>query len=379
MKVLIVGAGITGLTLANLLQQKDINTSIVEKSPIITDSQYSIALWPAGSRVLKGLGLYEKYKESSIKIKEFSITTDSGSSLANYNMSNILADYGSLRTIVIGEFKKILIDNFGREKIETGKTIKTILPSANNVEVMFSDGGVKTYDLVVGCDGKNSIVRKGLFQKETIFKTNWSGWAWRVDAAIKDYNNKIQEIWGKGKFLSIFPANNGIFCFGAMPDSKINISADHATSEFIHSTFGKLGKDAAKLLSYQGNIKDISFWNFTDVRQPKWYQNRVVLLGDACTSIIPVASLGATAGMESAAVLADELGRTDSHHINHALKLYYKRHLERINTIQKNSRKTVSWMFINGKFRTLERNLLIEMGSGVNFFKDIIDYMNEPI
>lgn len=379
MKVLIVGAGLTGLTLANLLAQKNYQVHICEMADDFINSPYSIALWPTGSRILKGLGLYEVYEKKSTLIEHYQINNENGNTLGSYNMSNVMGNNDPLRTIVIGDLQQILADNFKKERIRFGRNIKTILPSQTNVEVMYNDGGVESFDLIVGCDGKNSGVRNSLFPKVQSYDTSWSGWAWRVNSDFSFMKNRIQEIWAKGKYLSIYPANNGTFCFGAIPNSNISENAAIIDSAFIQEKFSSLGESAQQILSYQQNIKDISFWKFTDLRETKWFMNRVVLVGDACASIIPVASMGAASGMESAAVLADELGRADGKTVNNALKLYYKRHFVRINEMQKNSRKAVGWKFINGKFRTLERNLLIEMGNGVTFFKEVIDLLNQPL
>ena len=53
MKVLIIGGGVAGLTLAGLLQRRGFAPRLVEKAPAFGKVGYVIVIWPSGSRVDK--------------------------------------------------------------------------------------------------------------------------------------------------------------------------------------------------------------------------------------------------------------------------------------------------------------------------------------
>jgi 2-polyprenyl-6-methoxyphenol hydroxylase-like FAD-dependent oxidoreductase len=57
---------------------------------------------------------------------------------------------------------------------------------------------------------------------------------------------------------------------------------------------------------------DMFYWRLDDCRAPSWRAGRVALLGDSACGFLPTAGIGASMAMESAAVLADELDRTDA-------------------------------------------------------------------
>jgi hypothetical protein len=69
MRVLIVGAGIAGLTLSALLRQKGIKPQIVDRASDFAQAGYMLGLFPMGNRVLHGLGARDSSRASSSRCK----------------------------------------------------------------------------------------------------------------------------------------------------------------------------------------------------------------------------------------------------------------------------------------------------------------------
>lgn len=66
-RVIIVGGGPTGLSLANLLKAANIDFLLLEKhKSVLSDIGASIGLWPHSSRILAQLGLEEIAEESNV-------------------------------------------------------------------------------------------------------------------------------------------------------------------------------------------------------------------------------------------------------------------------------------------------------------------------
>ena len=68
MKILIVGAGIGGLTLAAFLRDSNIEYDIVEKAPDWSHQGYSLSLWNNGRNILRKLDLAEKFDSCGTRI-----------------------------------------------------------------------------------------------------------------------------------------------------------------------------------------------------------------------------------------------------------------------------------------------------------------------
>src|SRR4030081_1716361 len=69
MTVLIVRAGIAGLTLSALLRQKGIKPQIVDRASDFAQAGYMLGLFPMGNRVLHGLGARDSSRASSSRCK----------------------------------------------------------------------------------------------------------------------------------------------------------------------------------------------------------------------------------------------------------------------------------------------------------------------
>ena len=93
-KVVIVGASVAGLSLANMLQAKDIDYVVLEAYPAIAPQVgASIGLLPHGNRLLDQLGLFDRILELSPPVDSFSFRDQTGSVLATYqNMDRHLIE-----------------------------------------------------------------------------------------------------------------------------------------------------------------------------------------------------------------------------------------------------------------------------------------------
>ena len=110
-----------------------------------------------------------------------------------------------------------------------------------------------------------------------------------------------------------------------------------------------------------------------------WVHGRVVLLGDAAAGFLPTAGVGASMAMESAAVLADELSRTDRRFLEHALSLYVKRRKRRVEGIQDDSRKLARLMFVQSAPVTAIRNYVSRYMTLEMALASITKAFDEPI
>ncbi len=347
MNILIVGAGIAGLTCAGLLKKQGKKFTIIERnsSESFNTSGYMLGLLPMGMRVLTALDLQKAYFEHSIEMSKYEIHKKNGDLIKAFDLDFINRDYGSYRSISRETLIDILVNRIGREHIRFGATIKHLQQIDNEVKVTFSDNKQESFDVVVVADGIHSQTRSLLWNKDEYeyFDTQWGGWvAWISDQQTDTY----KEYWGAGSFMGMYPVKDHMGVFLGGPNDlikKIGVSA------FCKQIKEEISDDYPILHQALDNLATSEtpfYWEFHDVRTNEWNKGNVILLGDAATGFLPTAGVGASMAMDSAAALVDELSRTDKDHIEYGLKLYIKRQQKRVERNQKDSRQLGKMMFI---------------------------------
>lgn len=378
-EILIVGAGIAGMTLAALLDRRGVNTTIIDKAPSTAHAGYMLGLYQLGYRVLYGLDLYEKFAAESVECEKYASYDNHGDLISEWSLEPISGRYGPLWSCTRPQLVDILRHGLGAVQPRFEQTVTAIDASAQEqASVTFSDGTSRNFDLVVGADGLGSAVRRMVFGEQPGYDTGWGGWVWWAPENVCPVATFL-EYWGASRFLGLYPTRAGVGVFaGAPSENDFDSSADRRARLLQH--FAGMGERADGVLeALPSDDEQLFYWHLRDVRAADWVHNRVVLLGDAAAGFLPTAGIGASMAMESAAVLADELSRTNAQYLAHALSLYVKRRKRRVESIQDDSRNLARLMFVKSAPMAAVRNyasrlMTLEMAMG-----SITKAFDEPI
>jgi 2-polyprenyl-6-methoxyphenol hydroxylase-like FAD-dependent oxidoreductase len=97
MRVLVVGAGIGGLTLAALLLRVDgVEVEIVERAPALRPDGFGLLLYPFGSRVLRELGCWEALLADGCTLSTMSLPDGRGAVVEDYDLAALRERVGPL-------------------------------------------------------------------------------------------------------------------------------------------------------------------------------------------------------------------------------------------------------------------------------------------
>lgn len=368
MRILIVGGGFSGLTLAALLRQTGQEAMLIEREEAYAPVGYVIGLWPLGSRILHGLGLYDQYLEVSVEGRVYQVCDRHGKVLHKYDIGPFFERYGSFRCVTRAALLNILVEYLGNDSIRMGTSIESLEQVGEEVQVTLSDGREETFDLVVGCDGIHSKTRELLFGIADVADTGWAGWAWWVDPSVVPQDS-ISEFWSDSHFFGLYPAKGKLCCFSGVPYATGIFDDPKTRAKRIQDAFQDFGGPVPTILNDLDSDRDISFVRFADVKLEQWHKGRVLLVGDSGQGILPTAGIGATVAMESAAVLADELRRTDARTIPLAIEYFEKRRRDRVDSIQAESRKLAKMMFTESAAMSWAINHMMKFYSEKQLFK----------
>jgi len=379
-KTLIIGAGVAGLTLAALMRQRGEFPVVIERSHHWPTGGYMLGLYPLGSRVLHGLGLYDQYLSHSTTMQQYQICDGHGSVIKSYDLKRLTERFGPMQGIERSTLVEILTEGVKDLPIHTETTVESLQSQDDKVAVTFSDGTSANFDLVVGADGLHSQTRSMILQQQNYhyWDSQWGGWVFWADPSLAPSNVYI-ECWGAGHLLGLYATNNHLGIFVGGPMNTINQMGQSGFFDYIQSQFQASTTSILQVLKAVPHQQDTFFWSLHDCRSHHWRKGRVILLGDAATGFLPTAGVGASMAMESAAALSDELSRTNAERVEQALDLYEKRHRWRVEKAQNNSRQLARLIFVKSKPVDWFRKQLIKFYSVEDFIRSIARIMEEPI
>lgn len=378
MRILIVGSGIAGLTLAALLRQRGQQFDLIERLDNFDNTGYMLGLYPMGSRVLYGLGLHDRFVAESQPTAEYSLWNSKGRHIRDYSFSMFTDRYGPLQTTSRGALADVLRAGLRDHPIRMGCSVERIEQTPNEVRVQFTDGSEAAYHLVVGADGMHSRTREHLFGPVALKRTGWGGWVFWIDGGGMPPAT-IAEYWGSKCMVGMYPTRDRIGCFVGGPEDLVKPLDVAGVKQHVRTRFPQIDGPLQALMDGLSDQHEAFYWPMADVRAPGWVDGRVVLVGDAAVGFLPTAGVGASMAMESAAALNDELTRVDAGFLPNALDLFVKRRKRRVESVQDNSRSLGKLMFANSRAVTAGRDLLMRFYTLEMALKDIVRSMTEPI
>lgn len=378
MNILIVGAGIGGMALAALLRQRGISCSLVDRAENLGGAGYVLALYPMGSRVLHGLGVFPEFRRCSSPFNTYEVHNGQGELLHRFDMAGMVKESGYTGQILRKDLLEILRSAAPDVPLRMGLGLEHLEQKDGRVHVRFTDGSVGEYDAVVGADGIHSRTRRILFGSEPDHETGWGLWLWWTKSEIS--RDTIREYWGKGRFVGLYPTPSMIGAVAAGPRSLLAPEVLDGNGLKVREVFSAMGGGAADVMStFPATTDDLFFWNLNDFRSHRWASGRIALLGDAACAFLPTAGVGASMALESAAVMADELTRTDTEFLPRAFALYEKRRKHRAEMAQDDSRKLAVWMSAESAPLVWTRDQFMKLATIESFAKNIATSLIEPI
>ena len=338
LSILIVGAGIGGLSAAIALRKKGFAVEMIEKDP--TWSVYGVGIIQQSNvvRAAAQLGILDRYLDAGFGFSHVDVFAPTGEHVAHLEIPTLAEGFPAALGVSRPELQRVLGDA-AREAgatIRLGLTVDRIENLSDRVDVVFSNGTSGRYDLVIGADGVFSDMRERILPQAP--RPEFTGQSvWR-------YNLPRPED------IVTLHAYEGVNGIGLVPLSDDLMYMYLTTAEPGNPRYDRKGIAAAmraKLSKASARIRQLAAQITDDegvVYKPlesvfvrgKWHENRVVLIGDAVHATTPHLGQGAGMAIEDGIVLAEELDSAPS--IEEAFRNYRERRFDRCRFIVETSR-----------------------------------------
>ena len=330
LRVLIVGGGIAGLSLALALEKRGIESDVVEQRP--TPPSYGTGLYlPANAvRAIAHLGLLDPVREKAVHIENQRILDQHGRLLSDTHTPAFWASCGPCLSLPHATLHRILGDALRHVKIRAGMSIKDIRQSNGSCSVDFTDGTSAEYDVVVGADGIDSHVRTIAFPGVNPVYGETVCWRFitRNTSGVRAWSAML----GNGSTLLAIPVTAEdvyVYADKTLPGS---FDPQTARSANLVEHFQGFASPVFPLVEQASGDTRIHAGRIGQVTMDHWVRGRIVLMGDAAHASSPSMAEGAGMAMEDALVLAEMLALNQN--AETALSLYEQRRQPRVRWVQ---------------------------------------------
>lgn len=341
-RVLIVGGGVGGLSLAVALGRHGIKAEIVEIKA--QHNVYGVGIIQPGNalRALNSLGLMERCLAEGFQLDDYVIHDGAGAFIARMKLLRIAGpDIPAVNGLPRPALHRILTEAAAAAgaRIRLGLTVETLEQSERGVTVTLTDGARETYDLVVGADGIRSHIRTLLFGNQ--YDPQYTGHGvWRFTTARPAEIDHQIMYFGVGVKAGIMPVSRDQMYLLLVTNEPGNPWME--PDQLARRLHDRLHSFTAPLVqAIRAQIEDparVIYGPIEEVIMPApWYKGRVVLIGDAAHASGPHVSQGATMAIEDAVVLAELIARGEP--ADATLATFMARRYDRCKFVQDVSRQ----------------------------------------
>jgi len=298
-KLAIIGAGIAGLTLANLIKKNsDHEFMVYEKLESLSlEEGYGIQLSVNSTKILSSIGFDKINSEKIFHPKGVDFYSIQNKKICDLDLAQFNTNLNRYITLQRSTLVEFLKDDVYTQHLRFGKKIKEVSELKGKVLIKFDDNTNDLVDIVVGADGIFSNTRSFFekkknepkFKKAVAIRTML-----KSKSGLKIDDEHISLLMGKNCHIVIYPVNK---------NKELNVVCIIREKKYdpdnIKSLVSKLIEQNSDLKKvFEGDLKSWPLY-FTPHILPST-NNKVFYIGDAFNGFLPTLAQGAGQSIESA-------------------------------------------------------------------------------
>ena len=318
MKVLIVGAGIAGPTLAYWLLRAGHESTLIERAPELRRGGYLVDFWGAGFDVADRMGIVPELRRRGYVVREARAVNRDGRRIASFEPSAVMGTTQRYVSITRSDLAAVIYGAL-EDRVESilHDTVAALDDDGERVRVSFETGGTRDFDLVVGADGLHSQVRRLTFGTDEQFETYLN-----VVVAVFD----VEGYRPRDELVAMMHAEVGfqavrlslrdditMFILTVRHEGQVPNDDLAEQQALLRARLVDAGWETPAILDLMPQARTFYFDSVSQIRMPSWARGRVALVGDAAACPSLLAGQGSALAMVEAYVLAAELTRSSDY------------------------------------------------------------------
>lgn len=364
-KVVVVGAGICGLSTAVACRAAGAQVEVFEAAPSISPLGTAISLWPNAQTCLDTWGLRDVVEGMGYPFSKIATRRIDGTAIFEVDLEPLHAKHErQSRCVTRADLHQALADHLPNGAIRLGASATGLTWSDDRATVTLDTDETIKADLIVVADGQNSTLRPHIVGESTLryagygavlgLADNWQrppGWGNQAEAC---------EYYGPNGRFGVFrlgPDRTYWFFVGSsVPQSTRAVATD---VDWLMEQLREWPAFTRDLVANTppDRMPQVSFHDRTPA--PHWGNGRVLLAGDAAHPMIPNFGQGANQAIEDAHAIGLGLA---AHHSGAALASFYtKMRKRRVEKFVTESRQNGQLTQQEGPFGKWMRNGFMRM------------------
>ena len=342
---LVVGGGIGGLTAAVALRQRGIDTDLIEVNPEF--SVYGVGIIQPNNvlRALDEIGLARRCVELGSAFPGWRIFDSAGNWVMDApNATTAAPSFPPNNGITRPNLQRVLSEAAYDHgvNIKLGTKVADLVDHGERVDVRFSDGSNGSYDIVIGCDGIYSDMRKRIFGDD--LKPTFTGQAvWRYN-----FPRPAGMEWGeihagpKSK-VGLTPMQDDlIYMFVVSPEPGNPMMPKDQLANLMRDRLEGFTGRIAEMAQHITDPEGVVYRPMENmILPPPWYKGRTLIIGDAAHATTPHLAQGAAMAIEDATLIAELLATSAT--LDSALTEFMGRRFERGKFVVEASDQIARW------------------------------------
>ncbi|HWD82486.1 MAG TPA: FAD-dependent monooxygenase [Kribbella sp.] len=319
--VLISGAGIAGPVLGFWLRRFGFAPTIVEIAPGPRPGGQTVDLRGVSRVVAERMGLMPAVAERQVREQGLAYVKADGRTAATMHME-ALDGAGPVAEIEIlrGDLAEILTAAASDVEFVYGDSIAALEQDPDGVDVTFTSGTRRRFDLVIGADGVHSRVRRLAFGPEEEFVQHLGGYTSYFTIETPENLDDWMKIYTApgGRWVALRPDRDPRYAKALLSFRSPILTYDRrdieAQKRIVRERFEGLGWHTPQVLKALDAADDFYLDTISKVVVPEWSRGRIALVGDAGYCGSPMAGHGTALSIVGAYVLAGELAAAAGDH-----------------------------------------------------------------